>query len=159
MHTPLTLRALLLLLPLFGATVAHAAVTADEAAKLKTELTPLGGERAGNKDGTIPAWTGGYTTPIPGDKPGGRRGDPFKGEKPLFSITARNLGQYEEKLSDGQKALLKKDPEYRIDVYKTHRTAVAPQAVYDNTFRNATRAKLVDDKPCLLYTSPSPRDS
>ena len=35
---------------------AHAAVSAEEAAKLKTELTPLGAERAGNKDGTIPAW-------------------------------------------------------------------------------------------------------
>jgi hypothetical protein len=36
-----------------------AAVGADEAAKLKTELTPLGAEKAGNKDGSIPAWTGG----------------------------------------------------------------------------------------------------
>ena len=34
---------------------AHAAVSAEEAAKLKTELTPLGAERAGNKEGTIPA--------------------------------------------------------------------------------------------------------
>jgi hypothetical protein len=40
-----------------------AAVTAEEAGKLKTELTPLGAEKAGNKDGSIPAWTGGHTTP------------------------------------------------------------------------------------------------
>ncbi|RJF92284.1 DUF1329 domain-containing protein [Noviherbaspirillum saxi] len=151
MHTPLTLRALLLLLPLLGATTAHAATTPEEAAKLKTELMPLGGERAGNKDGSIPAWTGGYTTAIPGDKAGGRRGDPFKNEKPLFSITARNMSQYEDKLSDGQKALLKKDADYRIDVYKTHRTAAAPQAVYDNTFRNATRTKLVDEMPSNAF--------
>jgi hypothetical protein len=64
--------ALALSLPSIGA------VTAEEAAKLKSDLTPLGGEKAGNKDGSIPAWTGGYTTPIPGDIPGGRRGDPFK---------------------------------------------------------------------------------
>ena len=57
---------------------------------LKADLTPLGAEKAGNKDGSIPAWTGGYTTPIPGDKPGGRRGDPFKDEKPLYAITAAN---------------------------------------------------------------------
>jgi hypothetical protein len=125
---------------------AQAGVSADEANKLKSELTPLGGEKAGNKDGTIPAWSGGYTMPIPGDKPGGRRGDPFKDEKPLFSINAKNMEQYADKLSDGQKAMLKKYPDtFRIDVYKTHRTAAAPQWVYDNTFKNATRATLNGD--------------
>lgn len=124
---------------------AAAAVGAEEAAKLKTELTSLGAEKAGNKDGTIPAWTGGYTTPIPGDKPGGRRGDPFKDEKPLFSVRAANMAQYADNLSDGTKAMLKKYPEsFRLDVYKTHRTAAAPQWVYDNTFKNATRASLLD---------------
>lgn len=126
---------------------ATAGVSPDEAAKLKSELTPLGAEKAGNKDGSIPAWTGGYTTPIAGDKPGGRRGDPFKDEKLVFSITAKNLEQYADKLTDGTKAMLKKYPDtYRVDVYKTHRTAAAPQWVYDNTFKNATRAKLVGDK-------------
>lgn len=125
---------------------ATAAVSADEAAKLKSELTPFGAEKAGNKDGTIPAWNGGYTTPIPGDKPGGRRGDPFKDDKPLFSINARNVEQYADKLSDGQKAMLKKYPDtYRIDVYPSRRTAAAPQWVYDNTYKNATRARLNGD--------------
>jgi hypothetical protein len=125
---------------------ALAAVSADEAAKLKSELTPFGAEKAGNRDGSIPAWTGGHTTPIAGDKAGGRRGDPFRDEKPLFSISAKNVDQYADKLSDGQKAMLKKYPDsYRIDVYKTHRTAAAPQWVYDNTLKNATRAKLNGD--------------
>lgn len=139
-------RLILTSLALAMATAAAAAVTADEAAKLKTELTPLGAEKAANKDGSIPAWTGGYTTPIAGDKPGGRRGDPFKDEKPLFSITSKNMSQYADKLADGTKALLAKYPDsYRIDVYKTHRTAAAPQWVYDNTAKNATRAKLNGD--------------
>ncbi len=125
---------------------ALAAVSADEAAKLKSELTPFGAEKAGNKDGTIPAWTGGYTKPIAGEQPGGRRGDPFKDEKPLYSITAKNLEQHAAKLTDGQKALLKKYPDsYRIDVYPTQRTAAAPQWVYDNTFKNATRAHMKGD--------------
>jgi hypothetical protein len=125
---------------------ALAAVSGDEAAKLKSELTPFGAEKAGNRDGSIPAWTGGHTTPIAGDKAGGRRGDPFRDEKPLFSISAKNVDQYADKLSDGQKAMLKKYPDsYRIDVYKTHRTAAAPQWVYDNTLKNATRAKLNGD--------------
>ena len=41
------------------ASVAFGAVSPQEAARLGQDLTPLGGEKAGNKDGTIPAWTGG----------------------------------------------------------------------------------------------------
>lgn len=117
-----------------------AAVTADEAAKLKTALTPFGAEKAGNKEGTIPEWNGGYTSKqakyVSGPRP-----DPFPGEKPILSITAKNLDQYADKLSDGVKAMLKKYPSYRLDVYPSHRTSGAPQWVYDNTFKNATRAK------------------
>jgi hypothetical protein len=142
----------LLLSALTGATLGHgqamAAVSAEEAAKLKTTLTPMGGDKAANKDGSIPEWTGGYTTAIPGFKNGGRRdGDPFASEKPLFTITAKNMDQYLDKLSDGSKAMLTKYPTYRIDVYPTHRTAAAPQWVYDNTAKNATRGKL---KPSLI---------
>jgi hypothetical protein len=130
--------------PLAAPLAAHAAVSADEAAKLKTTLTPLGAERAGNADGSIPSWDGGLAKAPAGYKGGDPRPDPFAAEKPLYSIDAKNLAQYESRLSDGVKALMKKNPEFRIDVYPTHRTAAAPQWVYDNTFRNATRAKLVD---------------
>jgi hypothetical protein len=41
---------------------AYAGVTEAQAALLKTTLTPLGAERAGNANGSIPAWTGGATT-------------------------------------------------------------------------------------------------
>src|ERR1035437_1097408 len=122
---------LIALLAITGTGIAQ--ISAQEAQALKTTLTPLGGEKAGNKDGTIPAWTGGYTTPQPGFREGGRRGDPFANEKPLFSITAKNMDQYASKLTDGTKAMLKKYPNtYRVDVYPTHRTASAPQWVYDN---------------------------
>jgi hypothetical protein len=124
---------------------AHGAVSADEAAKLKTTLTPLGAERAGNKDATVPAWDGGLTKALSGYKSGDARPDPFAAEKPLLSIDAKNMDLHAAKLSDGVKALMKKYPDFRIDVYPTHRSAAAPQWVYDNTFRNATRAKLVDN--------------
>jgi len=140
-----------LLAVIASALSAQAAVSADEAAKLKSELTPFGAEKAANKDGSIPAWTGGYTTPIPGDKPGGTRGDPFKDDKPLFSITAKNVDQYADKLADGTKAMFKKFPDYRIDVYPTRRSAAAPQWVYDNTFKNATRAKMSGEFPEGAY--------
>jgi hypothetical protein len=129
---------------------AMAEVSPADAAKLKTTLTPLGGERAGNKEGTIPAWDGGYTKA--GDKSSGRREDPFAGEKPLFSITAKNMDQYAGKLTEGVKTLLTKYPDtYRLDVYTTHRTAAAPQWVYDNTFKNATSGKLAGDVPENVY--------
>lgn len=133
--------ALLNTLPL----AAHATATAEEAARLKTTLTPLGAERGANKEGTIPAWEGGLTKPAAGYKNGDPRPDPFPGDKPLLSISAKNMDQHAAKLSDGVKALMKKYPDFRIDVYPTRRTGAAPQYVYDNTFRNATRAKLVDN--------------
>ncbi|MFH0728065.1 MAG: DUF1329 domain-containing protein [Pseudomonadota bacterium] len=137
--------ALMFAAALFSGTQAAAAVTAEQAAKLKTTLTPLGGEKAGNTDGTIPAWDGGFTTVSPDFKNGGRRPDPFAAEKPLFSITAKNMDQYAGKLTDGVKAMLKQYADtFRVDVYPTHRTAAAPQWVYDNTFQNATRATIVD---------------
>lgn len=121
------------------------AATPEEAAQLGKTLTPFGAEKAGNKDGTIPAWDGGLTRPVAGFKAGGRRDqDPYAGEKPLYSITAKNMDQYADKLTDGTKAMLKKHASYRIDVYPTHRTAAAPQWVYENTAKNATAAKLND---------------
>ncbi len=118
-----------------------AAVSAEELATLKTTLTPMGAERAGNKDGSIPAWDGGYTKIPPGYKTGDQRPDPFANEKPVLVITGANAAQYEDKLAEGLKALLKKYPtSFRIDVYPTHRTAAAPQWVYDNIAKNATRA-------------------
>ncbi len=42
---------------------AQAQVSKKEANKLRTTLTPLGGERAGNADGSIPPWRGGIQFP------------------------------------------------------------------------------------------------
>ncbi|MCD6293246.1 MAG: DUF1329 domain-containing protein, partial [Deltaproteobacteria bacterium] len=39
----------------------QAKISAEEAARLGKDLTPIGGEMAGNAAGTIPAWTGGIT--------------------------------------------------------------------------------------------------
>ncbi|GGO85303.1 hypothetical protein GCM10011348_33510 [Marinobacterium nitratireducens] len=124
----------------------YAAISAEEAARLGgAELTPVGAERAGNADGTIPAWTGGLTQVPAGWRRGDDRPDPFAGEKPLFTITAGNVDQYADKLTPGSIALLKLHPEFRMPVYPTHRTAAWPQHVYDSIAANATTAKLVDD--------------
>jgi len=123
-----------------GAMPGRAAVSRDQAEQLKTVLTPLGAERAGNKDRTIPPWTGGYTVAAPGYRQGDARPDPFAGEKPLFSISSKNADAYGDRLPEGAKALFRKFPDYRMDVYPTHRSAAAPASVYANVFLNATRA-------------------
>lgn len=122
---------------------ASAAVSPQEAQQLKSSLTPLGGERAGNKEGSIPAWQGGQLKVPAGYTPGQRRGEQFPADKVLYTITAKNLDQYADKLSDGQRAMFAKYPSYSISVYPTRRTAVAPQWVYENTLKNAVNAKLV----------------
>ncbi|MEJ8822619.1 DUF1329 domain-containing protein [Variovorax humicola] len=126
--------------------VALAAVSADEAKKLGTELTEVGAEKAGNKEGTIPAYTGGLTTAPAGfDKTKNVRPDPFASEKPLFSIDAKNTDKYGDKLTEGTKALMKSNADFRIDVYPTHRTVALPKSVLENSVANATRAKISDD--------------
>jgi hypothetical protein len=126
------------------ATGAAAQPSAQDIAKLGTTLTPLGGEKAGNADGSIPAWNGGLTKAPAGWSPGKHYVDPFAGEKPLFTITAQNAAQYADKLSEGHKAMLKTYPSFRIPVYTTHRTGAAPQRIYDATKKIAATAKLAE---------------
>ena len=97
----------------------QAAVSEQEAAKLGKELTPVGAERAGNKDGSIPEWKGGvpkgkhkFTDPRP---------DLFAADKPLFSIDASNVDKYKDKLSLGQIELLKTRKGYFYFVRLPHR--------------------------------------
>lgn len=151
MRTRVALRQSLALLACAISLSAYAGVSADQAQRLKTDLTPFGAEKAGNADGSIPAWTGGLTQATPGDVPGGRRADPFKGDTPQFSVTAKNMGQYAAQLTDGVQAMLKKYPDFRLDVYPTRRTGAAPQWVYDNTFANATRGVLESGVPKGVY--------
>lgn len=127
------------------ANFAMAKSTPEEAEKLKTTLTPVGAERAGNADGTIPAWTGGITEAPAGFKPGMHHPDPYADDKVQFTIDASNMAQYADKLPDGAKALFEKYPEtFKINVYPTHRSYAAPQWVYDNTYNNALNAELTE---------------
>ena len=90
---------------------AHAAITPEEAKALGTTLTGIGAEKGANKDGTIPAYTGGLTTPPASFKAGSSvRPDPFASEKPRLTITAANMAKYEGQLTAGARALLKKYP-------------------------------------------------
>ncbi len=114
----------------------------SDVARLGNDLTPMGGEKAGNADGSIPAWDGGITKPPAGYKPGMRHIDPFAADAVKFTITAANMDQYAAKLTEGHKAVLKAYPSYKMNVYPTRRSASAPQRIYDATKKTAATAKL-----------------
>lgn len=120
--------------------------TPQDAERLGKELTPLGGEKAGNKDGSIPAWSG-FEAPLPGWSPGKKRVDfwKHKDEKPLFSIDASNVDKYAEKLTPGQVQVVKQIKGYRMDVYPSHRTCDAPGFVNENTKKNVTTAAVAPE--------------
>jgi hypothetical protein len=122
----------------------RAGVSEQEAARLGAELTPMGAERAGNAEGSIPPWTGGITSP-PGDyTPGEHHPDPFAEDPVLYTVTAANLETHATQLCDGQQALLRAHPEsWRMVVRPTRRSASFPEFVYAAVRENATRARLV----------------
>ena len=128
-----------------GSGSAHAKVSAAEAARLDQDLTPMGAERAGNAEGTIPAWTGGLTKPPAGFKPGEHYTTPFPDDKPLFTITGQNAEQYKAHLTPGQMALLKLYSTYSMPVYQTRRTCALPERLYEANRRNALTATMTAD--------------
>lgn len=134
---------------LLGASLAsQAKVSPEEAARLGQDLTPMGAEKAGNADGSIPAWSGKWRGTPPHVKfagPGTPYPDPYADEKPLFIITAENMTQYLDNLSDGQQALLKRYPStFKIPVYPSHRDFRYDQKTEDYIKHNAVNAELID---------------
>ena len=119
---------------------AAAKVSADEAAKLGTTLTPVGATKAANKDGSIPEWT-------PAKKRGALKNEfpsapDIDGDKALFTINKANMAKYADKLTEGHKELLNRFSTYKMIVYPSRRQVAWPEAVYAATKKNATTAEL-----------------
>jgi len=124
---------------------AFSAVSEQDAARLGKDLTPMGAERAGNADGTIPPWDGGIKNAPAGFKSGGHHPDPFASDAVKFTITRDNMAQHAGKLTEGHKAMLKLYGDtYKMNVYPTRRSASCPERIYEATKRIATTAKLVE---------------
>ncbi|GGA77661.1 hypothetical protein GCM10011369_19470 [Neiella marina] len=132
-------------LALSVSSASYAAVSEQQAAELGKSLTPLGAEMGANADGSIPAWNGGITTPPAGYSVGDHHPDPFANDQVLYTVTAANVADYADMLTDGQKALFATYPDtFKMNVYPTQRSASVPQYIYDGTLANATRAELID---------------
>lgn len=130
-----------------------AAAGAADPSELGKSLTPFGAIKAGNADGSIPAWDGGLAKPPAGFKPGQHYIDPYAGDKPLFTITGDNVDKYASKLSVGTIAKLKAYPNFKVIVYPSHRSFAAPQYIYDAAIENAKKAHLGPDGETPLDSS------
>lgn len=121
---------------------AAVSTAAEVSAPPSAGLTPVGAERGGNRDGSIPAWSGGLRAPA-GFQKGQKLKDAYASDKPLFTITAANAAEYAAKLSDGHKQLFAARPGYAMPVYPAHRSVAYPQAIYDASQANIGRARLI----------------
>ena len=126
-----------LLIAFFVSTSALSQMTAD--------MTPLGGERAGNGEGTIPEWTGGITAPPAGYLRGEHHRDPFPQDRILLTIDASNRDEYRDRLSEGHWRMLGQYSTFKLNIYPTRRSASVPSDVELATLYNSTRAKLIDN--------------
>jgi hypothetical protein len=114
------------------------------------ERLPWGALKAGNKDGTIPPWEGGLptsTSPAGFKKDSGFWVDPYAADKPLYTITSKNMEQYADKLSEATKELLKRYPAtFRVDVYPSRRPVNYSAFYVENAQKNAAgRCKTIEN--------------
>ena len=125
-----------------------AAMTPDDLKRLDGPLTPMGAERACNKDGTIPAWAGKWQAVPAGVafKPGDAYPDPYAAEKPVVTITAKNVEQYRAHLSEGQLAMFKLHPDtFRMVVYPSHRDFRYDDVLYKAIRTHAPKTQMTAD--------------
>jgi len=112
------------------------------------ERLPWGALRAGNADGSIPAWNGGLppdTAPAGFKKDSGFWVDPYADDKVLYTVTGKNVDQYASKLSATTVEMLKRYSDYRLDVYPSRRPANYTAAFNDNAQKNAAgRCKTIE---------------
>lgn len=128
-----------------SAGMALAAVSPEDRARIGlegTELTPAGAIRAGNAEGTIPAWKNEPIVPPADFVVGEYHTDPFRDDKVLFTITAQNFQEYADKLTVGQKQMFQTYPDFYMNVYPTRRSVVYKPYIYEAALKNLDRAEL-----------------
>ena len=149
----------LLILPI--SLLSFARVEISDSEKIGTELTPMGAQIEGNKEGTIPKWTGsirGLPKGLEYKGSGSEYPNVYASEKPLFVITKDNIEQYKYQLTPGFIALMEAYPDtFTIPVYKSHRDFRYSEDIELRTRWNVGRAKLessIDD--LLNFTGGAP---
>jgi len=105
-----------------------------------------GADPGPNATGEITAYEGKKGLTCPADyEPGDYLDDPYKDEKPLYRIDSTNVEKYEDRLSPGQVARIKRNKNFYLNVYPTHRVFVFPEAVYAAIEKNLKTCKIGSD--------------
>ncbi|PRC91984.1 DUF1329 domain-containing protein [Solimicrobium silvestre] len=117
--------------------------SAADMTRLGQDLTGVGAEKAGSKDGAIPEFSG-MSKPLPGWSYGKLREDfwKYKAEKALFVIDASNVDKYADKLTAGQIQMLKQVKGYTMPVYPAHRECGLPDSVINSTKATAGKSAI-----------------
>lgn len=119
-----------------------AAVDEREAVQLRSTLTPMGAERAGNASGSIPEWRGGLTAPPACHADGQRYCNPYPADQPYAVINGDTMEKWLDHLSPALIEMVREHPSFEIPVYPTRRSFANPGAVYDAAYQNALKATL-----------------
>jgi hypothetical protein len=116
------------------------AVSSTEATRLGSELTPVGAEVHGNgRD--IPDWQGNFLQSRSVKIAEGQ--NPFANDNVLYRIDSQNMASHLDRLTDGQKEMLKKYSDYYLNIYPSHRISTYPDFVFDAIKSNAVHARLL----------------
>lgn len=111
-------------------------------------LTPIGADpkaEQGPHGLSIPPWDGGWVNTGGGDELTDLEA-PHADDEPLFTINAKNVEQYAELLSAGQRALFKTYPDsYYMQVYPSRRTAALPAEVQAQSLANRDSVTLINE--------------
>ena len=148
MKNKLALTAVALAIGISSIAPLQARISPQEAEQLGTTLTHTGAEPKANADGSIPAWTGkmyGLPEGLEYGGPGKPYPDPYADDKVLFTITANNMDQYADRLSEGEIALFKAYPEtFKMHIYPSHRDGRVSDRYIERVKFNAVNAELVN---------------
>ena len=98
---------------------------------LSGETIMPGSDPGSNATGEITAFKGMEGLACPADyQPGDYLASPFRDEEPLFRIDHTNVAEYENRLSPGQIARIKRNENFYLNIYPTQRRFVFPDEVY-----------------------------
>lgn len=127
---------------------AIAGVPAEVAERLGKDLTPMGSQKSGNREGSIPEWTGGLQSP-PANvtyKIGDRHPNPYADDKILFTITAATMAQHDKYLTEATRAMFEAYPDsFKMHVYPGRRSCAQPAAIYATIKKNALTSEETAD--------------
>ncbi len=118
-------------------------------------FTDVGAEASANADGRIPPFEGGLPRSSSAE-------NPYADDVPLVVLDQSNMADWEPWLSDGHRALLRQNPQFRMPVYPSRRSVNYPVEIREATKKNRGRAKLLGSDAIsgakLGFPFPSPEN-